>query len=164
MSKLKQYDFTPEELEKFQYAVITTAHGKMNIKLFVEETPQTVSNFAYLASEGFYDGLTFHRVIPGFVAQGGCPDGTGGGGPGWNIACETKLNTTKHAKGILSMAHAGPNTGGSQFFVCYAALPHLDKLHTVFGGIDPSDEESMKVLDSIDQNDKIISIEIKETL
>jgi len=161
---LKVYDYSKEELAKFQYAVITTENGSMNAKLFVEETPNTVANFAYLANEGFYNGLNFHRVIPGFVAQGGCPTGTGTGGPGWAIECETSQNTSKHAKGALSMAHAGPNTGGSQFFICYDALPHLDGLHTVFGAIDPSDEESMKVLDSIEQNDKIVSIEIKESL
>jgi peptidyl-prolyl cis-trans isomerase B (cyclophilin B) len=161
---LKVYDYSKEELAKFQYAVITTEHGTMNIKLFVDETPNTVANFATLANDGFYNGLTFHRVIPGFVAQGGCPNGTGTGGPGWHIKCEVRNNTTKHAKGILSMAHAGPDTGGSQFFICYEKLPHLDGLHTVFGGIDPKDEASMKVLDSIDQNDKIISIEIKESL
>jgi len=161
---LKVYDYSKEELAKFQYAVITTENGAMNVKLFVEETPNTVANFAHLANEGFYNGLNFHRVIPGFVAQGGCPTGTGTGGPGWAIECEASQNTSKHAKGALSMAHAGPNTGGSQFFICYDALPHLDGLHTVFGAIEPSDEESMKVLDSIDQNDKIVSIEIKESL
>ncbi len=160
----KVYDFSKEELAKFQYAVITTENGSMNVKLFVDETPNTVANFAHLANEGFYNGLNFHRVIPGFVAQGGCPNGTGTGGPDWAIDCEASQNTSKHAKGALSMAHAGPNTGGSQFFICYDALPHLDGLHTVFGAIDPSDEESMKVLDSIEQNDKIVSIEIKESL
>jgi len=164
MSELKVYDYPAEELAKFQYAAITTDHGVMNVKLFVDETPNTVANFVYLSNEGFYNELTFHRVIPGFVAQGGCPSGTGTGGPGWQIACETCNNTSKHAKGALSMAHAGLNTGGSQFFVCYDALPHLDGVHTVFGAIDPSDNESMKVLDAIDQNDKIISIEIKESL
>jgi peptidyl-prolyl cis-trans isomerase B (cyclophilin B) len=161
---LKVYDYSKEELAKFQYAVITTENGSMNVKLFVDETPNTVANFAHLANEGFYNGLNFHRVIPGFVAQGGCPTGTGTGGPGWAIECEASQNTSKHAKGVLSMAHAGPNTGGSQFFICYDNLPHLDGLHTVFGAIDPSDEDSMKVLDSIDQNDKIVSIEIKESL
>jgi len=161
---LKVYDYTKEELAKFQYAVITTENGDMNVKLFVDETPNTVANFAHLANEGFYDGLSFHRVIEGFVAQGGCPSGTGTGGPGWAIECETKDNTSKHAKGALSMAHAGPNTGGSQFFVCYDALAHLDGVHTVYGAIDPSDEDSMKVLDSINQNDKILSIKIKESL
>ncbi len=164
MSDLKVYNYSPEELSKFQYAVLTTENGVMNIKLFVDEAPNTVANFATLANDGFYNGLTFHRVIPGFVAQGGCPYGTGTGGPGWQIKCETKTNTSKHAKGVLSMAHAGPNTGGSQFFICYEKLPHLDGLHTVFGGIDPQDAQSMKVLDSINQNDKIVSIEIKESL
>ncbi len=163
MSELKVYDYSKEELSKFQYAVITTEHGTMNVKLYVEETPNTVANFAHLSNEGFYNGLNFHRVIPGFVAQGGCPEGTGTGGPGWAIECEAD-QTSKHAKGALSMAHAGPNTGGSQFFVCYDALAHLDGLHTVFGAIEPSDEDSMKVLDSIDQNDTIVSIEIKEAL
>jgi cyclophilin family peptidyl-prolyl cis-trans isomerase len=160
----KVYDFSKEELAKFQYAVITTEKGSMKTKLFVDETPNTVANFAHLANEGFYNGLNFHRVIPGFVAQGGCPNGTGTGGPDWAIDCEASQNTSKHAKGALSMAHAGPNTGGSQFFICYDALPHLDGLHTVFGAIDPNDEESMKVLDAIEQNDTIVSIEIKESL
>jgi len=163
MGNLKVYDYSKEELAKFQYAVITTEHGTMNAKLYAEETPNTVANFAYLCNEGFYNGLNFHRVIPGFVAQGGCPEGTGMGGPGWAIECEAE-QTSKHAKGALSMAHAGPNTGGSQFFICYDALPHLDGLHTVFGAIDPSDDDSMKVLDSIEQNDTIVSIEIKEAL
>lgn len=164
MSDLKTYDYTKEELEKFQYAVITTDNGTMNVKLFVDETPNTVANFAYLANKGFYNGLSFHRVIEGFVAQGGCPNGNGMGGPGWAIECEASANTSVHAKGALSMAHAGPNTGGSQFFISYDALPHLDGLHTVFGAIDPSDEKSMKTLDSINQNDTIVSIEIKESL
>ncbi|WP_458701365.1 peptidylprolyl isomerase [Sulfurospirillum sp. 1307] len=163
MSNLKVYDYSPEELSKFQYAIIKTKDGEMRVKLFVDETPNTVANFATLANDGFYDNLTFHRVIPGFVAQGGCPYGTGTGGPGWQIACETDKNTSKHVKGALSMAHAGPNTGGSQFFICYDNLPHLDGVHTVFGAIDPSDEESMKVLDSINQNDKIESIKIVES-
>jgi len=164
MGDLKVYDYSAEELAKFQYAIITTDNGVMNVKLFVDETPNTVANFAHLSNEGYYNGLTFHRVIPGFVAQGGCPHGTGTGGPGWQIECETSKNTSKHAKGALSMAHAGPNTGGSQFFICYDALPHLDGVHTVYGAIDPSDEESMKTLDAINPNDTIVSIEIKESL
>jgi peptidyl-prolyl cis-trans isomerase B (cyclophilin B) len=164
MANLKVYDYSNEEMSKFQYALITTKDGEMKVKLFVDETPNTVANFATLANDGFYDGLTFHRVIPGFVAQGGCPYGTGTGGPGWAISCETDKNTSKHTKGALSMAHAGVNTGGSQFFICYDDLPHLDGVHTVFGAIDPSDEESMKVLDAIKQNDKIESIKIVESL
>jgi len=161
---LKQYDFSQEELGKCQWATITTKNGGMNIKLYPNETPNTVANFATLAREGFYDGLNFHRVIPGFVAQGGCPNGTGTGGPGWNIACECDKNTSKHEKGKLSMAHAGPNTGGSQFFICYDNLPHLDGVHTIFGGIEADDDASMKVLDSIQQGDDILKVEIKEAL
>lgn len=164
MANLKVYDYSNEEMAKFQYAIIKTKDGEMKVKLFVDETPNTVANFATLANDGFYDGLIFHRVIPGFVAQGGCPHGTGTGGPGWAIECETDKNTSKHVKGALSMAHAGPNTGGSQFFICYDNLPHLDGVHTVFGAIEQSDEESMKVLDSINQNDKIESIKIVESL
>lgn len=164
MENLKVYDYSKEELAKFQYAVIETEHGNMNIKLLPNEAPNTVSNFAYLAMEGFYNGLDFHRVIPGFVAQGGCPTGTGTGGPGWSIKCETKSNVTRHAKGVLSMAHAGLNTGGSQFFICHDALPHLDNVHTVFAAIDPSDADSLHVLDSIDQFNKILSITIKESV
>ena len=161
---LKTYDYTPEELNKFQWAVIKTKDGQMRAKLYPQETPNTVANFATLVNDGFYNGLNFHRVIPGFVAQGGCPLGTGTGGPGWSIACECDNQTSKHHKGSLSMAHAGRDTGGSQFFICYDDLPHLDGVHTVFGGIEPSDVESMKVLDAIQQGDKIESIEIKESL
>lgn len=160
--ELKEYDIPKEELSKFQYAKITTNNGDIFLKLFCEETPTTVSNFATLANEGFYDDLTFHRVIPGFVAQGGCPDGTGMGGPGWAIKCETKADKQVHKKGSLSMAHAGKDTGGSQFFICFEPCPHLNNVHTVFGEIEENDEESFKVLDSISQDDKIISIKILE--
>lgn len=162
MAQLKKYDISKEELAAYQYAIISTKKGDMKVKLFVDEAPNTVANFAHLANEGFYDGLNFHRVIAGFVAQGGCPNKNGTGGPGWHIACEAKDNTSKHAKGVLSMAHAGPNTGGSQFFICYGALPHLDKLHTIFGAIDPDDDKSMAVLDSIRQEDEITSIKITD--
>lgn len=164
MAQLKEYDLSPEIMENYNFAVITTDNGEMNVSLLKDEAPNTVANFAHLANEGFYKGLNFHRVIPGFVAQGGCPNKTGTGGPGWAIACEAQNNTTKHAKGVLSMAHAGKDTGGSQFFICYGQQPHLDGLHTVFGLIDPSDEESMKTLDAINQNDDIINIEIKKSL
>jgi cyclophilin family peptidyl-prolyl cis-trans isomerase len=128
--------------------------------LYNEETPNTVANFASLVNDGYYNGLNFHRVIPGFMAQGGCPHGTGTGGPGWAIPCETALNTHRHVKGTLSMAHAGPNTGGSQFFICFASTPHLDGVHTVFGGIESDDTESMAVLDSIAMRDVIDKVEI----
>ena len=154
--ELKTFNLSQEELAKLQYAVIETPKGIMKIKLFPNEAPNTVANFASLAKSGFYDGLNVHRVIPGFVAQGGCPEGSGRGGPGYRIACELDNNPHKHLKGTLSMAHAGRNTGGSQFFICFAPQPHLDGEHTVFGQIE--DEESLKVLDSIKQGDTIIKI------
>jgi len=160
--ELKEYDYSKEELAKFNYAKITTEKGVIFIKLFNEETPNTVANFATLANDGFYNNLNFHRVIPGFMAQGGCPEGSGMGGPDWAIACETDAPKQVHNKGSLSMAHAGPNTGGSQFFICFDSQPHLDRQHTVFGEIEADDTDSFEVLDSIRQNDKIESIEILE--
>jgi len=159
---LKEYNHTQEEMEQFKTAVIKTNKGDMRLNLFYEETPNTVANFAHLANEKFYDNLSFHRVIPNFVVQGGCPDGTGMGGPDWAIACEADKNHHIHNKGSLSMAHAGKDTGGSQFFICLDPQPHLDKLHTVFGAIEEDDEESFKVLDSIEMNDTILSIEIQK--
>lgn len=160
--ELKEYDLSQEELNKLQWAKMTTAKGVIWLKLYPEETPNTVANFAHLANTGFYNNLNFHRVIPGFMAQGGCPHGTGTGGPDWAIACETSKNTSIHKKGTLSMAHAGPNTGGSQFFICFVPCPHLDGVHTVFGGIEENDEDSMAVLDSIEGQDAIESVEILE--
>jgi peptidyl-prolyl cis-trans isomerase A (cyclophilin A)/peptidyl-prolyl cis-trans isomerase B (cyclophilin B) len=142
--ELKTYTPTAEELASYQWAKMTTVKGVMWIKLY----------------NGYYNGLNFHRVIPGFMAQGGCPTGTGTGGPGWAIPCETALNKHRHVKGTLSMAHAGPNTGGSQFFICFASTPHLDGVHTVFGGIEADDKESMAVLDSIAMRDVIEKVEI----
>ncbi|MDR0666172.1 MAG: peptidylprolyl isomerase [Campylobacteraceae bacterium] len=159
---LKTYNYTEHELQTFAYAVIKTDKGNMRVKLYPEETPVTVANFAYLAKSGFYDGLKFHRVIPNFVIQGGCPNGTGTGGPGWRIACECDKNIHKHQRGTLSMAHAGRNTGGSQFFICHSKQPHLDGVHTVFG--DVIDEDSLKVLDGIKAGDTIKTIEITENL
>ncbi len=130
-------------------ATIETAKGKIVIELFEKEAPKTVENFTYLIEKGFYDGLSFHRVIKGFVAQGGCPDGTGAGGPGYTIPCETQGNPHKHERGSLSMAHRGPNTGGSQFFIVYEPQPHLDGLHTVFGKV----IEGLDVVDDIRQGD-----------
>ena len=157
---LKEYKLSQEELDKLQYAKVTTSKGVIWLKLTPENTPNTVANFAHLANDKFYDGLNFHRVIAGFMAQGGCPQKTGTGGPDWSIACETHCEGQKHNKGSISMAHAGPNTGGSQFFICFGATPHLDGGHTVFGGIEKDDKESFDVLDSIRQEDDINSIEI----
>ena len=125
-------------------ALFETDAGNINIELFSNDAPNTVNNFTKLISEGFYDGLAFHRVIPGFMAQGGCPNTRAGssgmpgtGGPGYKINCE--INSNKHLKGSLSMAHAGKNTGGSQCFIVYEAQPHLDGVHTVFGKTDDMD-------------------------
>ena len=159
-TELKKYELSEDELAALQYAKVSTAKGDIWIKLFPEETPNTVANFAHLANTGFYNDLNFHRVIPGFMAQGGCPTGTGTGGPDWAIPCETNLNTSRHARGSLSMAHAGPNTGGSQFFITFVPTPHLDGVHTVFGAIAEDDAESFTVLDSIQGQDAINSIEI----
>jgi len=159
-TELKKYNYTQEELDKFAYAKFITSKGEIIIKLTPQNTPNTVANFATLANDGFYDGLNFHRVIPGFMAQGGCPTGTGTGGPDWAIECETNSEGQVHKKGSLSMAHAGPNTGGSQFFICFVPCPHLDGQHTVFGNIEVTDKESFDVLDSIEQNDIIEKIEI----
>ena len=162
MEELKTYEIDETELAKCAYAVLSTENGDIKIKLYPKSAPQAVANFAGLAKSGFYDGLTFHRVIPGFVAQGGCPYGTGTGGPGWHIKCECVGQKEKHKKGSLSMAHAGRDTGGSQFFICFEAQSHLDGVHTIFGDI--CDDESLKVLEKIKQNDKIVKIEIKEKL
>lgn len=161
--ELKEYGFTSDELEQFNYAKFTTSKGVIWIKLNTNDVTNTVSNFVSLSNDTFYDGLNFHRVIPGFMAQGGCPDGTGAGGPSWSIACETDANGQVHNRGTISMAHAGKDTGGSQFFICFVACPHLDGGHTVFGAIEDNDDSSFTVLDSINQGDTIESVEILAT-
>lgn len=139
-------------------AIIHMEQGDIIIELFDQEAPGTVENFVSLIKKGFYDGLTFHRVIPGFVAQGGCPVGTGVGGPGYTIPCETKGNPHKHERGALSMAHRGPNTGGSQFFIVYEPQPHLDGVHTVFGKV----VEGMNVVNGIQPGDVMTKVEVVE--
>ncbi len=161
--ELKVYNLSSDELAKLKVAKITTDRGEIYLDLYADEAPNTVANFASLVQDGYYDGLDFHRVIPGFMAQGGCPTGTGTGGPGYSIACETSTNTHRHEKGTISMAHAGPNTGGSQFFICFVPCPHLDGVHTVFGGIDPDDSSSMSTLDKIESGDKMVKVEILES-
>ena len=126
-----------------------TSKGEMVIELFADAAPNTVKNFLDLTNKGYYNGLSFHRVIPNFMIQGGCPQGTGTGGPGYKINCE--INPNKHQRGSLSMAHAGPNTGGSQFFICHSAQPHLDGVHTVFGKV----IEGIDVVDKIQKDDKM---------
>ena len=137
-------------------AVIETEKGNIEIELLAKDAPNTVANFVSLINKGFYDGLIFHRVLPGFVAQGGCPEGRGTGGPGYTIKCE--INPNKHLRGSLSMAHAGRDTGGSQFFICYDAFPHLDGVHTVFGKV----VKGMDVVDQIKQGDKMVKVTVSE--
>ena len=134
--------------------ILEKGNTVVELELFDDVAPNTVANFKKLANKGFYNGLTFHRVIPGFVAQGGSHDGTGAGGPGYQIDCETAGNPNKHEVGALSMAHAGKNTGGSQFFICYDAFPHLDGVHTIFGKV----LTNMDKVFAIKQGDKIKEI------
>ena len=145
-------------LRTMKKAIITTNRGTMNVGFFEKDAPGTVSNFIKLSEEGYYNGLTWHRVIPDFVIQGGCPEGTGAGGPGYTIKCELDGDNQYHDRGVLSMAHAGRDTGGSQFFVCHSRnnTAHLDRVHTVFGKV----VEGLEVLDTIQQGDSIEKIEI----
>jgi len=138
-------------------ATIKTAKGDLTLELFAADVPLTVNNFVFLAREGFYNGTTFHRVIPGFMAQGGDPTGTGAGGPGYKFADEFTGHT--HVTGALSMANAGPNTNGSQFFITYAPQPHLDGHHSVFGQL----KKGMDVLKMIKNGDVIEQIAIEES-
>jgi len=144
-------------------AVFETAKGRIDVELFADEVPGTVANFEKLANSGFYDGTTFHRVIPNFMIQGGDPISktgkgrVGTGGPGYTIKCETQKNVHKHVAGTLSMAHAGKDTGGSQFFICHSPQPHLDVVHTVFGQV----TKGQDVVNKIAQNDEVKSIRVK---
>jgi len=143
-----------------QKATIKTEKGDMTVEFFPEDAPGTVKNFVELSEKGYYDGLTFHRVIDDFVIQGGCPKGDGTGGPGYTIDCELDGDNQYHDRGVLSMAHAGKNTGGSQFFICHNRknTSHLDRRHTVFGKV----VEGLDVIDEIKAGDKIEKIEISE--
>jgi peptidyl-prolyl cis-trans isomerase B (cyclophilin B) len=136
--------------------IIKTEKGNMFVELYDNDTPITVENFVKLAKSGFYNGLTFHRVIPNFVIQGGCPKGDGTGGPGYSIPCELSGQNQYHDRGVLSMAHAGRNTGGSQFFICHSRqnTAHLDRNHTCFGRV----VQGLEVIDSIRPGDKINEI------
>ena len=140
--------------------IITTAKGVMKVELYEKDAPNTVKNFTDLIEKGFYNGLTFHRVINDFVIQGGCPDGNGAGGPGYKIKCELDGDNQYHDRGVLSMAHAGRDTGGSQFFICHsrAQTSHLDRKHTCFGKV----YEGLDVIDAIRQGDIIEKMEVVE--
>ena len=143
-------------------AVLETAQGRIEVELFADVAPGTVANFEKLANSGFYDGTRFHRVIPNFMIQGGDPYSktgkgrVGTGGPGYTIKCETDKNIHKHVAGTLSMAHAGKDTGGSQFFICHSAQPHLDGVHTVFGQV----SKGQDVVNKIASNDEVKSIRV----
>ena len=140
-------------------AIIDTVKGKMELEFYENDAPKTVENFINLSESGFYDGLTFHRVIPDFVIQGGCPQGTGVGGPGYAIDCELDGDNQYHDRGVLSMAHAGRNTGGSQFFICHSRTntSHLDRNHTCFGKV----VDGIDTIEDLRQGDHF-SIEIVE--
>jgi cyclophilin family peptidyl-prolyl cis-trans isomerase len=166
---MKQYSKAPDitiDLKKQYTATIETEKGNLVLELFAKDAPVTVNNFVFLARDGYYDGCTFHRVIPGFMAQGGDPTGTGAGGPGYKF--NNEISSRKHHAGTISMANAGPNTNGSQFFICYGDQPHLDGSYSVFGqlveGIDVL--KSLKARDpqtDFDSSgDKIIKITIEE--
>ena len=158
---MQQWNSPPEmqiDPESTYRATIDTEKGSIELELYPEHAPQTVNNFVFLSEEGFYDGLTFHRVINNFMVQGGDPTGSGSGGPGYQFGDETKGNPLTHEAGVLSMANAGPDTNGSQFFITHAPQPHLDGRHTVFGKV----VEGKDVVDAIEQGDKMLSVEVEK--
>ena len=167
----KTYDRPPEmalDLYKDYHANLVTEKGTVRIRLFAKQAPETVNNFVFLAREGYFDGTTFHRVIEGFMAQGGDPTGTGTGGPGYSIRDEFHPNLWHDKPGILSMANRGPNTGGSQFFITHAATPWLDDRHAIFGEV----VEGMEVVNALrerdpqsdrEPGDRIERVQIEET-
>ena len=143
---------------KVYTVLMETNKGTIELELYPEHAPKTVNNFVFLVREGFYDGIMFHRVIPDFVIQGGDPTGTGRGGPGYKFEDELKGNPLKHETGAISMANAGPDTNGSQFFVTHSPQPHLDGKHTVFGKV----KDGMDVVNEIEQGDEIKTVTIEE--
>ena len=158
----KQYSQPPAmtiDAAKTYTATFETSRGTIVCELFAKDAPKTVNNFVFLAREKFYDGTVFHRVIPNFMIQGGDPDGTGRGGPGYRFEDETKGNPHKHLAGTLSMANAGPNTNGSQFFITHVVTDWLDGKHTVFGRV----KSGQDVVNAVQQGDKLISVTIQES-
>jgi peptidyl-prolyl cis-trans isomerase B (cyclophilin B) len=157
----KQYSAPPAmaiDPKKKYTATLKTSRGEIVCELFAKDAPQTVNNFVFLARENFYDGTVFHRVIGDFMIQGGDPTGTGRGGPGYRFEDETKGNPNKHQIGSLSMANAGPNTNGSQFFITHVVTSHLDGKHTVFGKV----TKGQDIVDAIKQGDQVVSVTIAE--
>ena len=161
MSSMKSWDMPPEmsiNPTGTYRAVVATNKGEIAIDLSAEHAPKTVNNFVFLSREGFYDGVDFHRVIPNFMVQGGDPTGSGMGGPGYSFEDEFAGNPLRHETGVLSMANAGPNTNGSQFFITHEPQPHLDGRHTVFGQV----SSGMEIVNAIEQGDTIVSVTIEE--
>lgn len=159
---IKSWNRPPEmriDPKKQYRAIIETTRGAIELELNPRHAPGTVNNFVFLAREGFYDGIVFHRVIADFMIQGGDPTGTGRGGPGYKFADELKENPLRHERGVISMANAGPNTNGSQFFITHLPQPHLDGKHTVFGKV----ANGLEVVDAIKQGDRITSVRITES-
>jgi peptidyl-prolyl cis-trans isomerase B (cyclophilin B) len=158
-----QWSSPPEmtiDPEKSYQATVETNKGKIVLDLFPQFAPKTVNNFVFLANQGFYDDVTFHRVISNFMIQGGDPTGSGRGGPGYRFEDEVRSNPLTHETGVLSMANAGPNTNGSQFFITHGPQHHLDGKHTVFGKV--ANKESMNVVNAIRQGDSIVGVTITE--
>jgi peptidyl-prolyl cis-trans isomerase B (cyclophilin B) len=147
------------DTKKSYRATMETSKGVIELVLHPEYAPKTVNNFVFLAREGFYDGLVFHRVIPNFMVQGGDPSGSGRGGPGYRFEDEFLGNPLTHDTGVISMANAGPNTNGSQFFITHAPQPHLNGKHTVFGKV----LDGQQVVNAIQQGDKLVSVRIRES-
>ena len=144
------------DVSKHYTVAIETNRGTIELELYPQHAPQTVNNFVFLAGQGFYDGVIFHRVIANFMIQGGDPTGTGRGGPGYRFADECAGNPLRHERFVISMANAGPNTNGSQFFITHLATPHLDGRHTVFGKVTSGED----VVDAIQQGDRMISVTV----
>lgn len=156
----KQYSSPPAmqvDTDRSYHVTLSTSKGDIELELFPQHAPQTVNNFVFLAQDGFYDDVTFHRVIPNFMIQGGDPTGSGRGGPGYRFEDEFDDNPLRHERGVISMANAGPGTNGSQFFITHGPTPHLDGRHTVFGKV----TKGQDVVDAIQQGDKIAKIAIR---
>ena len=157
----QQWDAAPEmqiDVEKNYLVSIETSRGTIELELYSQHAPQTVNNFVFLAGQGFYDGVSFHRVIPNFMVQGGDPTGIGSGGPGYRFEDECEGNPLTHERCVISMANAGPNTNGSQFFITHLPTPHLDGKHTVFGKVTAGED----IVDAIEQGDTMISVTVAD--
>jgi len=146
------------DIDRTYQVTIETSRGSIGLELFPAHAPQTVNNFLFLARDGFYDGVSFHRVIANFMIQGGDPTGSGRGGPGYRFADEFEGNPLRHERGVISMANAGPDTNGSQFFITHGPQPHLDGRHTVFGKV----TTGMEVVDAIEQGDRMIRVTVAD--